>query len=185
MVGMRPMADVIARSVEDADEVPLFSRVGHPPPVVHSPDEAQQFRRYLLDLARHGGRSLPLRLISAGNNGITFLPRQLTLPFDPPRRPNVVRIVPPIRRAFLDYGVYDQFCEEPKAARAALKLESSGVFVLGQLLQMSEERVRAFPFINDAALETMKANLKKVDLCFGMRDPQWNRRMRSVVAISL
>lgn len=140
---------------------------------------------YLRGRAGNSPRSSSLILISVTDKSDHFGGRQLSLPLEPSHRPGVFHIVPAIRRALLDYGVYDQFRDIPDAAGPALRLEYNGVCMLGQLVQMSEEALRCYPFIDDCALTAMKANLAKFDLCFGMRHPAWNRRMKNMVAVNL
>ena len=77
------------------------------------------------------------------------------------------------------------FYDLPDAARAALRLEDEGVHMLGQLVQMSAEDVRRYSFVDDRAFSAMEGRLAEIDLCFGMRYPAWNRRMRNAFAMTL
>jgi hypothetical protein len=163
----------------------LFARIGLVLPIQSSPGLSERVRAHLCGPGGSEARTLPFMVVSCILTTITPFDFQLSLPLSPPRRPNVVRLVPPLRRAFLDYGVYDQFYDLPGAAKAALKLEENGIFLLGQLLQMSDDAILAFPFMNETILETMKKDLARFDLSFGMRHPAWNRRYRSVFAVSL
>jgi hypothetical protein len=140
---------------------------------------------YLQAFGKQTDRPLRLVLVSDAQTVVTFPDRQLPLPLELPRRPSLARIVPAIRRAFLDYGVYEQFRDEPESFDAALQLEKSGIYMLGQLIQMSEDQLRAYSFINDRVLQSMKANLARFDLGLDTRHPPWNRRMKSIAAVNL
>ncbi|UGY07436.1 hypothetical protein [Bradyrhizobium quebecense] len=104
---------------------------------------------------------------------------QLSLPLKP-QRPTVVRMVPGHRYAYLNYGVYDAFKTVPSVAGAATRLERRGIFVLGQLVQMSENDLRGYGFMSDEIISDMKAHLATVKLGFGMRAPAWNRSFTSL-----
>lgn len=99
-----------------------------------------------------------------------------------PRRPTVVRLIPPRRNVYLDYGVYDVFRRVPGAARPALRLQKNGILLLGQLVQLSEEEVRAMAAVNDDMLSRMKRHLATIDFGFDMRAPAWEREYRAFTA---
>ena len=102
--------------------------------------------------------------------------RQLLLPFVFPSHANVVRIVPRHYHAFLDNGVHDCFYHLRGLAKVALKLEAAGIWMIGHLVQLTDEEMRAFPFMTERALNTMQTELARFRLGFGTRVPWWNRR---------
>jgi hypothetical protein len=170
---------------DDTCQQTLFLRLDSDLPLQDAPTLSSLISVYLLSIQHKRSPLLSLNLNSGAGVDTDILTVQLDLPLPVPQRPQIVRIVPALRRAFLDYGVYDQFCEVADAARAALALEKSGVYLLGQLVQLTEERMLAYPFVDSAILAAMKSNLAKIDLCFGMRHPAWTRRMQSLVAVNL
>ena len=110
---------------------------------------------------------------------------QLTLQLITSQRPSVVRLAPRNCYSYLNHGVHDVFKTVPSVTHAAIKLERRGIFVLGQLVQMSEDDLRRFPFLNAAIVEDMKSHLATVNLAFGMRAPAWNRSFRSQMEFKL
>jgi hypothetical protein len=96
-----------------------------------------------------------------------------------PLEPVVVRFVPLRKRAYLDYAVYDVFKDLPGAAKPALKLQAKGIWLLGLLVQMSENDVRAVASVGDETLERMKRRLAVIDFGFDMRIPWWNREYKA------
>jgi hypothetical protein len=99
-----------------------------------------------------------------------------------PQPSNVVRFAPRNRHAYLNYGVYDVLRDVPSAAKAGLVLQQRGVYLLGQLVQMTEEELLSVPSIDAPAIEGMKDRLGKIDFGFGMRIPSWNRNFRDFLA---
>jgi hypothetical protein len=91
----------------------------------------------------------------------------------------VVRLAPLRQRAYLDYGVYDVFKDIPGAAKPALKLEAKGIWILGLLVQLSENDVRRLVSVSDETLERMKRRLARIDFGFDMRIPWWNREYKT------
>jgi len=133
--------------------------------------------------------SHPLLVIAKTRNEVYIpkpFPHQLFFSFAPPvslpapARPTVVRFPPRRHSAYLDYGVYDYFRNVPGAAEPARKLEENRIIVLGLLVQMSEDMVRAVTSIDDDTLERMKAVLAEIGFGFDMRVPWWNRGYRAL-----
>jgi hypothetical protein len=104
-----------------------------------------------------------------------FIADQFPLPFMTPKRPQIVRLIPKTRYGCLDYGVRAFFSESPSAAKLARKLETKGILYLGQLLQMSEDDVRATGTGDQAAIDAMKRELGRAGLGFDTRAPDWTR----------
>jgi hypothetical protein len=121
-------------------------------------------------------------LVTDTTRRISAIDCQLTLPFAMPQRPNIVRFLPRHQYSCLAYGVYDTFENVPEAAKAAQQLEANHIFLIGQLVQLTEEQVRAFPFMNDTIIRVMKDELEVAGLGFGTRVPSWNKRFRTVLA---
>src|SRR5262249_14303600 len=101
---------------------------------------------------------------------------QLAFAFVDSGRSNITRLAPPLRDAYLDYDLIDTFRDIPGAARAARTLEKRGLTVIGQLIQKSEEEIRQV--VGQAATESMRAHLAKIDLAFDMRAPRWSKANR-------
>jgi hypothetical protein len=106
-------------------------------------------------------------------------PFQLIFSFMKSESSSVVSLAPRACHAYLDYGVYDSF-RDTRAAKAALRLQGNGIWLIGQLVQLSESEVCSVPGVDDAALQAMKQRLATINLGFDTRVPTWNRRRRAV-----
>jgi hypothetical protein len=91
---------------------------------------------------------------------------------------NVIDFPPSERFDYLTYGVYDTFRGNPLLKKAGLKFERHGYYVLGQLVQLTEDRVRAFSFLDSAILCQISEHIRPLGLRFGMYLPTWNRRFK-------
>ncbi len=80
--------------------------------------------------------------------------------------------------------MYDTFQHIAGARKAAVKLETNEVFVIGQLVQMTEDQVRAVPFMDDETLRLIRDELAAMGLGFGYRVPSWSRHYRAFLAIA-
>lgn len=149
------------------------------------PSLRERISEYFSRLRAESRRPLHVVVVPDKQRDVCCRDCQLTLPFEFPPPSTPVHIVPALRRAFLDYEIYDIFHDIPDVARAALRLEKKGVRMLGQLVQMSPEDVRRHSFIGDQAFAAMEARLAEIDLRFGMRHPAWNRQMRKAFAMNL
>jgi hypothetical protein len=154
------------------DNTTLFSYFGIELPERVPPSLSERVLLYFACRPRLGNASLILLSLSKSSRYATT---QLLLPLGKPQRRFPVRFVPRNRRVYLDYGVYDTFRNLPEVAKTALKLEAKGFNLVGQLVQLSEEQVRAFSFIDERTLKRMKDHLAKVAFCFGMEISFWNR----------
>lgn len=134
---------------DTAGEPALCSRLEAAWPRQDSPGLSEKISRYLLSIGRKTNASLRYVVVSGNLHHIRVVDCQLTLPFAPPHPLNIVRFVPPHRRGFLDYGVYDSFRNVPGAGHAAHQLEAMRIYLVGQLVQLTEEQVRAYPFMDD------------------------------------
>jgi hypothetical protein len=123
--------------------------------------------------------------VVAAQHSCNYAPIQYLLPLAEPPRSSVVTFLSRDRYGFLDYGVHDTFYSVPNSAAAARKLERQGIYVLGQLVQMSEANLRRFPFMNDSVVEAMKKQLAKIGLMFNVRAPAWNKSYRGVLNIAI
>lgn len=173
---MRSQLDTQERSESRQSEPELFEWAQAPLRVQTVPAKRQKVELYLLEFGAHRIEALPSPRPYATNFLVAFLDCQLTLPFAASKRPNVLRVVPRHGRAYLDYGVYDCFHDVRGAAKAALRLEAIGVLLIGQLIQRSEEQMRALPFMTEESLQAMREELAIFGLGFGARVPWWNRR---------
>jgi len=157
----------------------LFLRAGIMLPLQKPPPPGSKIRSYFEELTANIG---PILLdVSRQSNASS---RQLLFLFMLPTRTSVVRFAPKASHIYLDYGVYDMFRDVPHVALAAAKLEAKRVHVLGQLVQLSEERVRAFSFIDDGIIATMREYLAPLGLDFGMRIPSWYRTFKRYLAVT-
>jgi len=164
------------------DDVPLFAASESWLPPQISPNLRERISHYLG--RRKGDQSSPLMLIFDAKSYARWPDCQLPLPLAPPRRSNIVRFAPRHRYPYLDYGVYDTFRSVPEVAKAALKLEANQILLLGQLVQLSEEQVRAFSFMKEDTLRIMKVELAAMGLGFATRVPSWNKRLDSLVSVA-
>ena len=180
---MRRKPQICTHGDNEQDEVTLFSFLKSPLPSLASPKLPERIGRYLFSLGRKKSRSLPLILISAKKNPINSLNCQLTLSLTSPQRPTVVRFVPRHRHPYLARGVYDTFCDVRGAEKAALKLEANRIFLVGQLVQLSEEEAGAFQFMDQDTLRIMKDELAALGLGFGTRVPSWNAEFKSLLSM--
>lgn len=89
---------------------------------------------------------------------------------------NIIRLAPPHRDVYLDYGLVDIFRGVPSAKRAARKLERQGLSVIGQLIQKTEREISSI--VGEVAAETMREHLAKIELGFDMRAPRWSKANR-------
>ena len=103
--------------------------------------------------------------------------RQLSFSFMLPPN-NVIKLAPRSSHPYLNYGVYDILRIDRKLVKPALRLEQRYIFAIGQLVQLTEEQVQAFEFINDETFDRMRAQLNKMKLDFGMRIPSWTKRVQ-------
>jgi hypothetical protein len=85
----------------------------------------------------------------------------------------VTRFLPRSRYAYLDYGVYDVFRDDPSVGKAALQLEENGIFYLGHLVQLTEADLRKFPFMTETVVAAMKEQLISMQLDLGVAVPSW------------
>jgi hypothetical protein len=183
--GLFLQADTLENSAKSDILTPdLFSVSNVDAPESVAPD-ISIFARYFA--LWFGTRNKPLVMLARLGEALSKSDHhlQLFLPLPSPRPPNIVRLLRRDRYNFLDYGVHDTFYDVPEAAAAALKLEREGIYVLGQLLQMVEDDLRAFSFMDEASVSAMKRRLATIDLTFGMRAPAWNRSYKGVFDIAL
>jgi hypothetical protein len=167
------------RSVDS--ELALFARVGiRAPPAPTS--RPSKIRQYFLAIQPHRA-SLLFAIAGARQAALDPFLTQLSLPLMMPPPPAVLRMTPSHRHPYLDHGVYDAFKTVPTVVRAAMKLEKHGILVLGQLVQMSEDDLRSYAFIDDVIIAEMKAHLAAIKLGFEMRAPAWNRRFAGSGAV--
>jgi hypothetical protein len=156
-----------------------------PLPVLVAPGLSGKISKHLCTLPAQSSKRLRLLVVSAIKSEKNKKPDcQLPLPLACPRRTNVVRFAARRRIPYLDFGVYDTFQHIAGAKAAALKLESREIFVIGQLVQMTEEQVRSLAFVDDEALRLMKEELAAMGLGFGCRVPSWTRRYQAFLAIA-
>ena len=116
--------------------------------------------RRLTALFIHTKNKRKLRVVSA----------QLQLSFMTPQRPKVVRFLPRSNQLYLDYSVGSVFSGVPELRDIGHKIADHPYrcFLLGQLIQMTEEDVlRTFPFVDDVHLDLMKRHLGLAQLSFG------------------
>lgn len=92
----------------------------------------------------------------------------------------VVPFVPRHALIYLEYGVFDTFRDVRALRRAALNLESRGILLVGQLVQMHVAELAAF--VDEAVIAAMRERLITVGLDFGMRLPTWRRMQEFVTA---
>jgi hypothetical protein len=173
------------RTIREEPRSDLFSVGGVVLPQLLSPKLEQRIQLYFSAVSMSNTELLRFLLVFDSTDVIALSDFQLRLPLSEPIPPSLVRLAPKYRHAYLDYGVYDTFRDLPRLAGAALNIENRGVYVLGQLVQMSEEKVRAFPFMSDTILADMKKHLAIIDFGFGMRIPSWNEKVRGLVALNL
>lgn len=96
------------------------------------------------------------------------------LHFEFMRRNNVIGIIPRHSYACLDYGIYDTFRTIPKLRSTALRIQKSGLYHLGELVQLTEEEARNRYDLSDDTVDAMKDHLAVASLRFNMRVPGWS-----------
>jgi hypothetical protein len=161
----------------------LYSLAGISLPIHERPAISE---RYLASFASYSA-SQP-RLLTTGRRGTDNIPIafkfcQLHLPFTNARPQAFVRLAPRSSHIYLDYGVYDTFRDVPRAAKAARKLEANRIYVLGQLVQLTEDQIREFHFIDNETIEVMKRHLATIKFSFGMRIPSWYSEFKNFLAV--
>lgn len=159
----------------------MFGRAGVQLPLHIAPSLGAQIGSYVANVAV----SRPV-LIKSGHEDIiprNILHSQLPLPLIQPTRPVVVRFAPRSSHVYLDYGVFDMFRDVPGLSGAAMKLEANDIYVLGQLVQLPEERLRAYPFITDRIVSVLRAQLAPLGLDLGMRIPSWYREFKHLLKV--
>lgn len=87
----------------------------------------------------------------------------------------VVRLVPPRLQQWLSYTLKDLSASEPELADTVRQLERSGVTYLGDLVQMSEDQLRALPFMSEQSLAGIRTFLSRARLGFDSALTRWNR----------
>ena len=96
---------------------------------------------------------------------------------------NVVRFAPRHTHAYLDCGIYEVLRSDPRLVKVAEALEAEHIYVLGQLVQLSEERISEFDFLDASTREILRNYLiDTTGLNFGMRIPSWSRRVHHLIA---
>ena len=76
---------------------------------------------------------------------------------------------------YLDLGIHDVFRAVPAALGAARRLERKGIYLLGQLVQMSRAELTMRRFADEGVAVLMSEHLTKVGFRFGMHLPVWER----------
>jgi len=161
----------------------LFAWSGIALPLGLAPSALAPIRAYFSAM-RPENRAVLLNLEFQDYIPDVSIPFQLRFSFMRPTRPVVVRLAPRASHAYLDYGVHDMFRDMPELASVARKLEYNDVYVLGQLVQLPEERLRAFPFINDEVIQNLRRRLVPLGLDLEMQIPSWYRKFRHLLKVS-
>jgi hypothetical protein len=162
----------------------LFSRAG-----VSLPKQRRANSFELLPsplIMRQRDKPTLLFFVSALDRSSTIIPvsapLQLIFSFMTSPSSRIVSFAPRACHVYLDYGVYDSF-RDTRAAKAALRLQRNGIWLIGQLVQLSEAELCSVPGVDSAAVQTMKERLATVNLGFDTPVPSWNRRRRTVAAL--
>jgi hypothetical protein len=150
----------------------LFSNVGIMLPFQLTPRLNSKIHSYL---SRASSRPILLEVHRhydfGGDNQFPFA-------FAAPTPTAVIKFAPRASHVYLDYGVFETFRDVPLVALAAAKLEAKRIHVLGQLVQLSEQRLRAFSFMNEIIVTKMREHLAPLCLDFGMCIPSWYRSFK-------
>jgi hypothetical protein len=110
---------------------------------------------------------------------------QIELPGLQPQRSNIVHLVPRPHHICLDYGIVDLFRSEgPEVKKATHQLRGKNIIYLGQLVQLSEEELLGYSFMDRAILQTMREALTKYGFKFGASIPWWNREFEASSQLS-
>jgi hypothetical protein len=158
----------------------LFVDRGSPAIPKPAPGSLAQIQRYVRERTRLTNRVVVL-IFDSGTLGQTSTPgRQLALPLQPIRSSNVVRLVPRTRLEHLGYAVCDIFFNVREARAVARGFAKQKVWYVGQLVQLTSEQVKAFPFMTDELYEILEAKLKEHKLGFGCLVPSYNRSRRDM-----
>jgi len=102
--------------------------------------------------------------------------QQLCFVWAQARESNVVSM--PSRRAvrWLDYGVFDMLRDCGPARAAAIELEENGVYLLGQLVQLTRDDISLLRHVTDPGIDAIEAELATMGLRLGMNIPSWTRQ---------
>jgi hypothetical protein len=168
------------RSRPHRGDVPqLFVDIRAPSTPESATGLVEQIQRYVQGRTSLKNRVL-LLIFDSGNLAETSICRQLALPLQPHRPSNIVRLVPRTRLSHLGYAVCDLFCNVPDARKVARGFAKQKVWYVGQLVQLSPEQIKAFPFMTDELYTILEAKLKEHKLGFGSLVPSYNRSRRGM-----
>jgi len=124
------------------------------------------------------GRSKGLRVVySAGSDDA---PRQIPVQhsFDwalAPQR-KIINLPRASAARHLDYGVYEFFEDVEAAEESAAALDDAGVYLVGQLVQLDEQRLMLVKGVSREGIQAIRDELQRYGLDLGMHLPQWSKK---------
>ena len=87
---------------------------------------------------------------------------------------NIVKLVTHRSEPYLDYTIAGYFDDCPELRRAARVLEfDHGIYLIGQLVNMTEAELRIFPSMSDDVIAKFSTELARIGLGFGMHLNRW------------